>query len=206
MQRKAHWETIFQEKAADSVSWYQAHLTQSLSLIERSGVGKDGAIIDVGTGSSTLVDDLLAQGYRHVTALDISAGALQVSKDRLGPQAGKVNWLEADILDAKLPVAGYDVWHDRAVFHFLTDLAERQRYVKTATAALKVGGSLIIATFAADGPEECSGLLTARYTPEGLATEFGMVFRLVETVAEAHQTPWQSIQSFVYCRLQRVVS
>ncbi|HVO41857.1 MAG TPA: class I SAM-dependent methyltransferase [Aggregatilineales bacterium] len=206
MQRKAHWETIFKEKAADSVSWYQVHLAHSLRLIERSGVGKDGAIIDVGAGTSTLVDDLLAQGYRNVTALDISAGALQVSRDRLGPQAGKVNWLEADILDTNLPVEGYEVWHDRAVFHFLTNPAERQRYVKTATAALRAGGSLIIATFAADGPEQCSGLLTVRYTPEGLSAEFGAAFRLVECVAEAHQTPWQSVQNFVYCRLQRPVS
>jgi SAM-dependent methyltransferase len=203
MQRKTHWNTIFSQKAPDTASWYQTHLEQSLRLIKHSGAGSQAALIDVGGGASTLVDDLLAEGFQDVTVLDVSAVALQIAQQRLGERAKRVTWMEADITDADLPTTYYDLWHDRAVFHFLTAPGERQRYIAAARKSIKVGGSLIIATFAADGPTQCSGLDIARYSVDGLSQAFGAGFDLVESAAETHQTPWQSEQRFSWCRLVR---
>lgn len=199
MQGKAHWENIYKAKDATQVSWFQEHPELSFNFIERTGVGKTGQIIDVGGGASTLVDDLLANDYQNITVLDISAAALQVAQQRLGSQASAVTWLEADITRVELPYRFYDVWHDRAVFHFLTRAEDRKRYVEAVQHSVKTGGHVIVATFALDGPLRCSGLEVVRYSPDKLHDEFGNDFELVDTTNELHQTPFGSEQKFTYC-------
>lgn len=203
MQPKSHWEQVFTEKTPDTVSWYQPHLALSLLLIEHAGVTKTDPIIDVGAGASTLVDDLLAAGYANVSVLDVSARALQAAKSRLGARADAVTWIETDIANAHLPEHYYAVWHDRALFHFLTDDRQRQQYIRLANHSVKADGSLIVATFASDGPQQCSGLNTSRYGADELSSVFADGFELVETLSETHVTPWQSEQKFIYCRFKR---
>ena len=203
MQGKRHWENIYQTRQASQVSWFQEHAALSLQFIHGAGVAKDGHIMDVGGGASTLVDDLLREGYRNLTALDISHAALQAAQERLGSDAAKVRWLEADITQVELPSASVDVWHDRAVFHFLTDAQDRQRYVRTVLHAVRQGGHVIIATFAEDGPLQCSGLDTMRYRPETLHHEFGDAFRLLGSANETHHTPAGKEQKFIYCYCRR---
>ena len=199
MSLKTHWEHIYQTKAPTQVSWYQEHSRQSLQLITRTGMAKTAQIIDVGGGPSALVGDLLDRGYEHITVLDISATALKAARTRLGTRADKVTWLEADILQTKSPHHKYDLWHDRAVFHFLTEPADRRRYVNAVNEAVKPGGHVIVATFASDGPESCSGLSVARYEPEGLHNEFGDSFMLLDSTREVHHTPFGTEQKFIYC-------
>jgi ubiquinone/menaquinone biosynthesis C-methylase UbiE len=203
MHPKLHWEQIFTEKTPDSVSWYQPHLGLSLLMIDHVGVTKTDAIIDVGGGASTLVDDLLAAGFDKVSVLDVSAKALQTAKSRLGKRADDVTWIEADIADVHLPEHQYALWHDRAMFHFLTDDRQRREYVQLAMRSTSADGSLIIATFASDGPQQCSGLNTFRYGADELSNLFADGFDLVETISENHVTPWQSEQKFIYCRFKR---
>ena len=188
------------------MSWYQPHLCQSLELIRHSLIGQSAAVIDIGGGTSTLVDDLLDDGVQDLTILDISAAALQIVRDRLGPRASSVKWLEADILEVKLPPDYFDVWHDRAVFHFLTMEQDQRHYVDCAKSAIKLGGNLVVATFAMDGPQQCSNLTTARYSPDLLQAAFSDGFELVESASEIHETPWHGEQSFVYCRFRRTGS
>lgn len=199
MQSRAHWEHVYATKPVDRVSWYQEHALQSLRLIRDTDVGLDASIIDVGGGASTLVDDLLARGYRAITVLDLSATALAAAKARLGPRGEAVRWIEADVTAADLPAHGYDVWHDRAVFHFLTDPADRRAYVDAVIRAVKPGGHVIVATFAEDGPAQCSGLPVQRYSATGLHAEFGAPFVLLRHEKEAHHTPAGAVQRFVYC-------
>jgi SAM-dependent methyltransferase len=165
MRLKDHWERVYRTRPADAVSWFQKHADQSLRLIRDTGVPASASIIDVGGGASTLVDDLLACGYANVTVLDLSRAALIAAQARLGPLAGRVRWLEADITTIELPVHAYDVWHDRAVFHFLTSPEQRAAYVGAVIRAVKPGGHVIVATFAADGPTQCSGLPVVRSAP-----------------------------------------
>lgn len=201
MQRaKAHWEEVYQTKPATEVSWFQEHSDVSLDLIRRSGVPKDGAIIDVGGGASRLVDDLIAEGYSALTVLDISGAALAVTRQRLGGLAEAVNWIEADITDGDLPSQRFNLWHDRAVFHFLTEEDQRRRYVQNLRQAVKPGGHLIIATFGLDGPTRCSGLPVVRYEPDRLLGELGEGFELIEHTSESHRTPSGKVQEFQYCR------
>jgi SAM-dependent methyltransferase len=200
---KAHWEGVYGKRPVTEVSWYQEHSDVSLGLIGRTGVGKDGAIIDVGGGASTLVDDLLAAGYRDVTVLDISAAALRAAEARLGERAGAVRWVEADITEVELPGRRFDVWHDRAVFHFLTGADDRARYVERARHAVKHGGHVIVATFGPDGPLRCSGLPVVRYSPDRLHDEFGAAFAPVEHTSESHRTPFGTVQQFIYCYCRR---
>ncbi len=199
MARKEHWEKVYGTKATNAVSWFQEHADLSLRLIRGTGAGPDAAIIDVGGGASVLVDDLVAAGYRDVTVLDLSAAALAAARDRLGEAAAQVQWIEADITQAQLPVQRYDVWHDRAVFHFLTAKEDRAAYVQTVLRAVKPGGQVIVATFADDGPLQCSGLPVQRYSPDELHAEFGEPFTLLCHEKEAHQTPSGAVQQFVYC-------
>ena len=196
---KQHWEQVYQTKPAEGVSWFQAHATRSLEIIRSIGGSADSRIIDVGGGASTLVDDLLDQGFRHVSVLDLSASALAVARKRLGPRAGLVDWRVGDICRARLPEQAFDIWHDRAVFHFLTSAGDRAAYVAQVMRSVKLGGHVIVATFAPDGPEQCSGLPVARYDPDQLHGEFGPAFELLEHASEAHKTPWGSLQHFVYC-------
>ena len=194
-----HWENIYQTKQADSVSWFQEHALRSLEIIRAIGAPMDAHIIDVGGGASTLVDDLLDDGYRQVSVLDLSASALEVAHKRLGTKGNAVSWIAGDIRDVNLPDQAYDIWHDRAVFHFLIDPADRAAYVRQVMKAVKPGGHVIVATFAPDGPEQCSGLPVARYAPDQLHREFGPIFDLIEHTSEAHKTPWGAVQHFVYC-------
>lgn len=199
MPSKAHWENVYETKDATQVSWFQQHPELSLQFIEQTGVDKAGQIIDVGGGASTLVDDLLANGYEHVTVLDISGAALQIAQQRLGSLASKVTWLEANIVETELPESFYDVWHDRAVFHFLTRDEDRARYVKAVRRSVKTGGHVIVATFGLEGPLRCSGLDVVRYSPDSLHDEFGSDFELIDTTSELHHTPFGTEQKFIYC-------
>lgn len=199
MPSKTHWENIYHTKDPTQVSWFQEHSALSLDFIKATGVEKTGQIIDVGGGASRLVDDLLTEGYQHITVLDISAAALQVAQQRLGSQASLVTWIEADITQVELPNNYYDVWHDRAVFHFLTQTQDRKRYVETVRRSVKAGGHIIVATFAPEGPNRCSGLDIVKYDPEHLYNEFGNDFELVNSSNETHRTPFGTEQKFIYC-------
>lgn len=199
MDCQEHWESIYRQRPADDLSWYQDEPKVSLALIERAEVGRDDCLIDIGGGASTLVDHLIDRGHRCLTVLDISASALAVARNRMAERASRVDWLTADITEF-LPTRSYALWHDRAVFHFLTDAADRRRYVQAMRKALAPGGQVIIATFGEDGPTRCSNLPIERYSPETLAQELGPRFRLLESVTEAHRTPKAVVQSFCYCR------
>jgi ubiquinone/menaquinone biosynthesis C-methylase UbiE len=199
MDRKQHWEQVYTTKASNNTSWFQESADQSLELIHNTYLGKDSAIIDVGGGASKLVDDLVEEDYNDLTVLDLSSAALDVAKLRLGKYAESVHWIVGDITRVELPVNRFDVWHDRAVFHFLTDLVDRKAYVEQVMRAVRPNGHIIIATFADDGPEKCSGLPVIRYNPKTLHAEFGDDFILVKHEKEAHHTPFGTIQQFVYC-------
>jgi SAM-dependent methyltransferase len=198
--KKHHWEQVYATKPATGVSWYAPHLARSLQLIERAGGGdRHARIIDVGGGASTLVDDLLDREYGAVTVLDLSEQALDVAKARLGPRGAGVTWLAADVTNAELPDAAYDIWHDRAVFHFLVEPRARERYVARVLRAVRPGGHVIVATFGPQGPERCSGLDVVRYDADALHDEFGARFVKVDSEREIHTTPWGSEQEFVFC-------
>ncbi len=199
--RKAHWERIYREKSEDETSWFQPRPESSLALVEATGERPQAPLIDVGGGASRLVDHLLEAGWQDLTVLDISGAALETARRRLGQRAKAVQWLEADLLEAQLP-GPWRIWHDRAVFHFLVEQADRQRYLEQLRANLEPGGHCIIATFALDGPEMCSGLPVRRYSPESLAETLGPEFQLQQTLSEQHRTPAGKVQSFVYCRFR----
>lgn len=199
MNPQAHWEKIYSEKAPDEVSWYSAHLEASLALIEHTRVPRNAAIIDVGGGESTLVDDLLARGYENITILDIAQTAIDSNRGRLGSAADRVHWLIADITKVELEPLAFDVWHDRAVFHFLTDPGDRTAYVRQVVRSVKPGGHVIVSTFGPEGPEQCSGLKVVRYDADSLHREFGRRFSLMETSTLLHKTPIGTVQQFLYC-------
>ncbi|MGA9883321.1 MAG: class I SAM-dependent methyltransferase [Candidatus Acidiferrales bacterium] len=196
---KEHWEKIYRRIPAEAVSWYRPHLETSMELIERVASGRAAPIIDVGGGESTLVDDLLARGYERVTVLDISQTAIEASKKRLGAAAGRVKWVAADATLAGFERGAYEVWHDRAVFHFLTTAEQRIAYVKNVACAVRPGGHVIVSTFGPEGPAKCSGLDVVRYDAEQLHGEFGAHFRPVESREELHATPAGKLQQFLYC-------
>src|SRR6202166_2943426 len=195
--RQAHWEGVYTQKGESEVSWIQENPAPSLELIEQVGATAASAIIDIGGGASRLVDNLLDRGLGNVTVLDLSEAALQAAKARLGARASQAHWIVADATVWE-PVKLYDVWHDRAAFHFLTEDRDRAAYVVRLERALKVGGHAIIATFALDGPERCSGLPVVRYDPAGLGQILGRAFQLVHARRHAHATPWGSDQSFQF--------
>ena len=200
--REDHWNTVYTTKAADAVSWFQPHATRSLALIAAESPAADHSVIDVGGGASTLVDDLLARGHHDVTVLDISGAALDTARARLGDKAGGVCWLVADIT-AWSPARSWDIWHDRAVFHFLTEPAQQDAYLRVLALGTHAGSTVIMATFAPDGPDKCSGLPVQRYDAESLSRRFGPAFKLVAQAHETHRTPWGSDQSFSYAVLKR---
>ena len=199
MDVKTHWERVYTTTKPESVSWYRAHLETSLALIERAAVALSASIIDIGGGESTFVDDLLLRGYKNLTVLDVSQTAIEVTKRRLGPAAEQVDWLAGDILKIELEPRAYDLWHDRAVFHFLTTPGQRDAYVRQVASAVRPGGHVIVSTFGPEGPTKCSGLEVMRYDAESLHDEFGRRFRLVESSKELHQTPFGITQQFLYC-------
>jgi len=199
MDPKMHWEKVYNTKAPSGVSWYQPHLETSLALISRAAGANSASIIDVGGGESTLVDDLLARGYQNITILDISQTAIDVTKERLKEVADRVQWIVGDVTRLELPGGTYDVWHDRAVFHFLTGTEERRAYVRQVAHAVRPGGHVIVSTFGPEGPTRCSGLEVARYDADSLHEQFGARFRLVDSTKELHQTPFGTTQQFLYC-------
>ena len=199
MSIQTHWESIYGSKAPDAVSWYRPHLEVSLDLIERCAAGASASIIDVGAGESTLVDDLVSRGYREITVLDVSKTAIEATKQRLGRSAEYVRWMLGDITQVSLRPQSFDVWHDRAVFHFLTELTQREAYVRSVLNAVRPGGYVIVSTFGPEGPTKCSGLDVIRYDAEALHREFGKRFRIEESSKEIHRTPWGAAQQFVYC-------
>jgi 2-polyprenyl-3-methyl-5-hydroxy-6-metoxy-1,4-benzoquinol methylase len=200
--RQAHWQNVYATKAEKEVSWFQEKPAPSLDLIAAAGIASDAAIIDVGGGASRLVDSLLDKGFRRITILDLSAKALDEAKKRLGQRADGVDWIAADITIWE-PSRTYDLWHDRAAFHFLTEPADRDAYIVRLKKAVRPGGHVIIATFAADGPERCSGLPIVRYDPEALARKLGPGFEFVESRRHDHLTPGGNTQRFQFSRFLR---
>jgi len=199
---RSHWDDVYTAKAETAVSWYQPHSVRSLELIASAAPSLDAAIVDIGGGASTLVDDLLAKRYTDIAVLDVAEAALDRSKARLGDKAARVSWMVADITQWRPPRA-YDVWHDRAVFHFLTERAQQDAYTVALMAGTNPGATVIMATFALDGPEKCSGLPVQRYSPALLASRLGAAFHLTADASETHVTPWGSEQRFSYAVLKR---
>ncbi len=201
--RRAHWDKAYQSKGEAGVSWFEDAPAVSLDLIRRHVTIATASLIDVGGGASRLVDALLDEGMKSVTVLDLSPAALDAARARLGLRADAVHWVAADVTSWR-PDRTYDIWHDRAAFHFLTDPDDRAAYIERLKAAVAPGGHAVIATFAPDGPERCSGLPVVRYDPAALAEVIGPSFRLVEHVMHQHTTPWNSTQAFQFSVLQRV--
>jgi len=205
MDMREHWDRVYQTKAADQVSWFRPHLESSLAAVERAANDRSAFVIDIGGGASTLVDDLLNSGYRNLTVLDLSQAAIDLAMERLGEASASIEWLCAEVTQAPLPENYYDVWHDRAVFHFLTEPSERLAYAAKASSAIKTGGHLILSAFGPEGPERCSGLDTMRYDAESLHRELGPGFHLMESSIDWHRTPSGAMQQFLRChfRLER---
>ena len=203
MDPHAHWQQVYRTKAESDVSWFEAFPTVSLRLLESAGLTRETCVIDVGGGDSHLVDVLAARGLDCLAVLDVSDAALERAKSRLGPTAGVPVWIRSDVA-AEWSLKPMDIWHDRAVFHFLVDPADRAGYLRQLRRTLKPNGAVIIATFAPDGPERCSGLPVARYSPESLASELGPDFRLRDSLRHTHVTPWGTAQAFQYSRFARV--
>jgi len=201
--RQAHWQRVYETRDPEAVSWFRPRLDVSLELLEQAGLAPDTRLIDVGGGASTLVDDLLARGLRDITVLDISAEALAASRQRLAARANRVEWLAADVLAARLPAGAFDIWHDRAVSHFLTDDADLARYARQAATAIRPGGHAVIGGFAPDGPKRCSGLPVARRSAQDIAAMLGPDFELRDERRERHLTPGGTEQPFAWALLRR---
>lgn len=203
MESKEHWERVYSTKGEQDVSWFEVLPAISIEMLDAVGITRDTCVLDVGGGDSRLIDHLAARGMNCLAVLDVSGAALRRAQARLGPAAAVPIWIEADIR-ADWALKPMDVWHDRAVFHFLAEPDDRARYLAHLRAVLKVNGSAIVATFAPDGPERCSGLPVARYSPASLARTLGSGFRLDDSRRHIHNTPWGSTQAFQYSRFCRV--
>lgn len=203
MDRKQHWDSVYATKAETEVSWFQDNPGISLGLIAQAGLAREAAVIDIGGGASRLADALLELGYSHITVLDIAAAALEKSQARLGPKAAQIAWLVADITQWQPPQT-YALWHDRAVFHFLTEAADRAAYKRALLAGTQADSHVVIASFAPDGPERCSGLPVRRYSPQSLQAELGSDFRLENSRQDEHRTPGGNIQRFQFSRFIRL--
>ena len=199
MKRQEHWENVYQSKGPQDVSWFQRRPEISLALISAAGTAKSDGVIDVGGGASPLVDCLLDEGYSRLAVLDISAAALNHARTRLGPRAETVEWFVNDVTTFN-PPHSFGLWHDRAVFHFLTTAEDRRAYLATLRKTLQPGGSIVLSTFASDGPLKCSGLDVMRYDQASMLAELGADFQLQEVRRETHVTPWESEQRFIYFR------
>lgn len=200
--RSTHWDDVYATKGEAEVSWFQNSPATSLAMVRAANPAREAAIIDIGGGASRLVDALLLDGYRDVAVLDLSANALDAAKKRIGEAASMVDWIVADATTWR-PAKTYDLWHDRAAFHFLTDSHDRTAYIERLRSAVAPGGHIVIATFAPDGPEKCSGLLVQRHDSASLSAELGPEFELVEARSETHHTPWHSTQAFQFSRFRR---
>ena len=200
--RKAHWEKIYTTKQFNEVSWYQPKPLTSLHYIQSLHLPLDASIIDVGGGDSFLVDELLNLGFNHITVLDISAAAIERAKIRLGKKSNVVKWIIADAANFN-PTEKYDCWHDRAVFHFLTSTKEINNYTKTVSSAIKENGYFIIGTFSEEGPTKCSGIAIQQYSAEKLANTFSKDFNKISCEMVNHHTPFNTVQSFCFCKFQK---
>lgn len=205
MSTKAHWKNVYSKKAPGEVSWYRPHLERSLEFIRSCQLPPNARIVDVGGGASTLVDDLVNDGYRNVTVIDIASTALAAAQSRLGERSKSADWIVGDVTSTLLPERSVDFWHDRAVFHFLTQESTRTAYLTQVTRSVKPGGHVLVATFGLDGPEQCSGLPVIRYDADGIHAVFGDLFDKVGEASEQHKTPGGSVQSFVYCFCRKVL-
>jgi SAM-dependent methyltransferase len=203
IQNVDHWENVYQSKRFDAVSWYAPHLSESLRLIEQLCPDKTAAVVDIGGGESTLVDDLLQRHHLDISVLDISATAIEFTKQRLGSKADQVSWHVGDITQYDFAPKQFDLWHDRAVFHFLTDPSARRNYVELVRRSVKPGGYVLMATFGPNGPLQCSGLDVVRYTDDQLHHEFGAGFELLGSELDQHNTPMGTSQQFLYCWCRR---
>lgn len=203
MDLKHHWESVYDTKSSEQMSWYEPHLATSLDWILEADSSKSSSIIDVGGGTSTLADDLYTQGFRSLTVLDISPTAIAQSQERVGMTAKNIRWMIGDVTRYPLPDTTFDIWHDRAVFHFLTEQNDKNAYLKQVLSALKPSGQVIIATFSINGPRNCSGLPVCRYDVSSIQKQFGPAFRLVKSATVAHQTPTGAGQEFFYCSMVR---
>lgn len=199
MDRTEHWNQVYRTKGPDQVSWYQPEAKLSRLLIARVAPQRDARILDAGAGASMLTAGLVADGYRNITVVDIAEAALSIARERLGKLADRVTWVNGDILSVNLPPASVDVWHDRAVFHFLTAPADRDRYLAQVRRTVTPGGIVLVATFADDGPVTCSGLDVVRYSTQSLHAAFGAEFTLLDRERELHHTPTGGTQAFTYC-------
>jgi SAM-dependent methyltransferase len=200
--RHEHWQKVYTSKGENELSWFQENPAPSLELIGRAGANPASAIIDIGGGASRLVDALIERGFRSIAVLDLSEAALATARARLGGSAGHVQWFASDVTTWE-PPQSFDIWHDRAAFHFLTGARDRAAYVSRLRQALKPGGHAIIATFALDGPERCSGLPVMRYDAASLAQTLGDGFAFVESQNHQHATPWHSVQRFQFSIFMR---
>jgi len=200
--RQTHWENVYGTKGEKEVSWFQDSPTISLDLIDATGVAKGASILDIGGGASRLVDALLEQGFESLTVLDLSEKALATTRARLGRKAANVRWIVADVTKWK-PAETHDVWHDRAAFHFLMEPHDRAAYAERLREAVRLGGHVIIGTFAPDGPERCSGLPVMRHDAVSLGQMLGRSFELMESRRHDHQTPMGGIQRFQFSRFRR---
>lgn len=200
---KEHWENIYSNKKLEEVSWYQPTPETSLNFIAELDLPKDAAIIDVGGGDSFLVDNLLKLGFTNISVLDISGGALKRAKERLGKVAEKVTWIEADA-SAFQPQQQYDLWHDRAAFHFLTDEEKKGSYLKNLENSVKPGGYVILGTFSDKGPDKCSGIVIRKYSTGELGSLLSSDFKKLKCMNLDHHTPWDSVQNFSFCSFQKL--
>ncbi|WP_020146498.1 class I SAM-dependent methyltransferase [Thioalkalivibrio sp. ALJ15] len=203
MSNKQHWEQVYQTRDTEAVGWYESEARTSRALIREVAPSAEAAIVDIGGGASVLVDELLTEGYHNLTVLDLSAAALRKARERIGERASAVTWLEADVLEIAFPQDIFDVWHDRAVFHFLTGADQRAAYVRQVQHALRPGGHVVIGAFALDGPKQCSGLPVQRHSPETLQDVFGSEFALVQSRREVHVTPGGTEQPYTWCVFRR---
>lgn len=201
--RQLHWETAYAQKGEDTVSWFEQQPRQSLALIDAAGVSADDPLIDIGGGASRLVDELLARGYNRISVLDVATKPLEIAKRRLGPRASEVSWIVQDITCWNPPADGYVLWHDRAVFHFLTDDEDLAAYLRAVNRALRPHGHIVLATFALSGPERCSGLPVRRYGADDLRAVFGANFELLTSLEATHQTQSGAHQNFTWCLFRK---
>jgi 2-polyprenyl-3-methyl-5-hydroxy-6-metoxy-1,4-benzoquinol methylase len=200
--REKHWDAVYESKSSNQMSWYQEYPSVSMQFISQYGHGKDAHLIDIGGGTSNLVDVLVQTGYEHVSVLDISAVALEDTEQRIGERAKSIEWVHSDILEFH-PKEKYDIWHDRAAFHFLTDEKEVERYVHLAAEAISNDGLLILATFSENGPLQCSNLPVHRYSQDQLETLLRTYFTKIECINTDHQTPRETLQNFTFCAFRR---
>ena len=201
---KNHWEQIYKVRPCEQLGWYTPHLQTSVNWVDELQLAANARLVDVGGGASTLVDDLLEQGYRSITVVDISERALSKAKQRLGKKAELAVWLAGDITAFTFPANTFELWHDRAVFHFLTTSDAQQRYLHNLTTALKPGGHVIIGTFAPEAPPRCSGLPVQRYSAELLQKTLGPKFQLQRERQDMHVTPGGVEQMYQYCHFSKV--